>query len=175
MQISTNQFKNGTHIEVDGDIYRIMEFQHVKPGKGAAFVRTKLKNVETGNTLEKTFRAGEKVESAHVDHREMQYIFNDGTDYTFMDLQSYEQVPLAKDLIGDGADGRPPLRGARLGLEGGILQDDEHALHPSAQLIGGRAGPRRPPAREHRRERHHRHHPHRRHAYTSERPSLTKV
>ena len=102
--ISSNDFKTGLTIKIDGVLYQVVEFLHVKPGKGAAFVRTKLKNVENGNTLEKTFRAGEKVESAHVDHRELQYIFNDGTDYTFMDMQSYEQLPIAKDLIGDGVD-----------------------------------------------------------------------
>ncbi|MEB3287777.1 MAG: elongation factor P [Vampirovibrionales bacterium] len=100
--ISSNDFKTGLTIKVDSALYQIVEFLHVKPGKGAAFVRTKLKNVETGQTLEKTFRAGEKVETAHVEKREMQYIFNDGTDYTFMDTSSYEQTPVPKAALGSG-------------------------------------------------------------------------
>ncbi len=99
--ISSNDFKTGMTIKVDGKLMQVIEFLHVKPGKGSAFVRTKLRNVETGQTVEKTFRAGEKVESAHVEKREMQYIFNDGTDYTFMDLQSYEQTAVPKDALGD--------------------------------------------------------------------------
>ena len=100
--ISSNDFKTGMTIIVDGNLWQIVEFLHVKPGKGAAFVRSKLKNVETGQVLEKTFRAGEKVESAHLDRREMQYLFNDGTDYTFMDTSNYEQIPVPKERLGDG-------------------------------------------------------------------------
>lgn len=99
--ISSNDFRTGMTIKLDNGLWQVVEFLHVKPGKGAAFVRTKLRNVETGNTVEKTFRAGEKVESAHLEKREMQYIFNDGNDYTFMDLQSYEQMAVPKDKIGD--------------------------------------------------------------------------
>lgn len=100
--ISSNDFKTGMTIKIDNGLWQIIEFLHVKPGKGAAFVRSKLKNVETGQVLEKTFRAGEKLESAHLDKREMQYIFNDGSEYTFMDTESYEQVPVPKARLGDG-------------------------------------------------------------------------
>ncbi|MFZ3171301.1 MAG: elongation factor P [Carboxydocellales bacterium] len=100
--ISSNDFRTGTTIELDGDVFAIVDFQHVKPGKGAAFVRTKLKNVKTGGVVEKTFNAGEKVPKAHVERREMQYMYNDGEDYNFMDNESFEQVMLTKDQLGDG-------------------------------------------------------------------------
>lgn len=100
--ISSNDFRTGTTIELDGDVFAIVDFQHVKPGKGAAFVRTKLKNVKTGGVVEKTFNAGEKVPKAHVERREMQYMYNDGDDYNFMDNESFEQVMLTKDQLGDG-------------------------------------------------------------------------
>jgi len=98
--ISTNNFKNGTHIEVDGQIFRIIEFQHVKPGKGPAFVRTKLKHVESGKNVDKTFNAGTKVETATVDRRTMQYLYNDGTSYVFMDTGTYEQTEVDPDIVG---------------------------------------------------------------------------
>lgn len=100
--ISSNDFKTGMTIKIDNGLWQVVEFLHVKPGKGAAFVRTKLKNVETGQVLEKTFRAGEKVESAHLEKREMQYIFNDGSEYTFMDTETYEQVAVPVAQVGDG-------------------------------------------------------------------------
>ncbi|HVA36142.1 MAG TPA: elongation factor P [Candidatus Dormibacteraeota bacterium] len=102
--ISSNDFRNGVTIMIDGQLWTVVEFLHVKPGKGAAFVRTKLKNVKTGQTLERTFRAGEKVERATVDNREMQMLYNDADGYHFMDLESYENVTLQRDLIGDAAD-----------------------------------------------------------------------
>lgn len=102
--ISTSDFKNGISIEIDGDIYTIIEFQHVKPGKGGAFVRTKLKNLQTGAVLDKTFRAGEKFEQAIIDRKDMQYIYNDGHNYYFMDKDTYEQVPIDMEMIGDSAD-----------------------------------------------------------------------
>jgi len=102
--ISSNDFRNGITISVDGQLWTVVEFLHVKPGKGAAFVRTKLKNVKTGQTLERTFRAGEKVERAVVDNREMQMLYNDADGYHFMDLETYENVTLQRDLIGDAAD-----------------------------------------------------------------------
>src|SRR5262245_23620718 len=83
--ISSNDFKTGLTIVVDSNLWQIVEFLHVKPGKGAAFVRSKLRNVETGQVLEKTFRAGEKVETAHLERREMQFLYSDGSEYTFMD------------------------------------------------------------------------------------------
>jgi len=100
--ISTSDFKTGLTIELDNGIWSIVEFLHVKPGKGSAFVRTKLKNVESGNVMEKTFRAGEKFPRAILDKREMQFLYASETEYNFMDNDSYEQLTLAKDQIGDG-------------------------------------------------------------------------
>lgn len=100
--ISSNDFKTGMTLEIDHGLWQVVEFLHVKPGKGAAFVRSKLKNVETGQVIERTFRAGEKVETAHLEKNDMQYLFTDGTDYTFMDNSSYEQIQLSKDQIGEG-------------------------------------------------------------------------
>ena len=90
--ISTNQLKNGNHIEVDGVVYKVLEFQHVNPGKGAAFVRTKLKRASDGNVIDKTFRAGEKFRSIRTEVRRMQFLYDDGTDAHFMDSESYEQI-----------------------------------------------------------------------------------
>src|SRR3972149_11386365 len=101
MQVSTNQFKNGMAIEVDGTLFFIVEFQHVKPGKGGAFVRTKLKNVKTGAVLEKTFRAGEKFELAHLEHKKMQYLYADDSGCHFMDNQTYDQLTLTREQLGD--------------------------------------------------------------------------
>lgn len=92
--ISTNDFRTGLTIELDGDPWQIMDFQHVKPGKGAAFVRSKLRNLRNGNIQERTFRAGEKVPRAHVETRQMQYLYNSGDEYTFMDNETYEQITL---------------------------------------------------------------------------------
>jgi elongation factor P len=99
---TSNDFKTGMTLEIDSGLWQVIEFLHVKPGKGAAFVRTKLKNVETGNVLEKTFRAGEKIETAHLEKNEMQFLYGDGSDYTFMDNRSFEQITLSKAQIGDG-------------------------------------------------------------------------
>lgn len=100
--ISVNDFRTGLTIEVEGDVWQVVEFQHVKPGKGAAFVRAKMKNIRSGAVIERTFRAGEKVPRARLDKREMQYLYNDGEDYIFMDTQSYDQISLTKDQIADG-------------------------------------------------------------------------
>ncbi|MEA5023226.1 Elongation factor P [bioreactor metagenome] len=100
--ISSNEFKTGLTIEVDNDVYTIIEFQHVKPGKGAAFVRTKLKNVKTGGIIERKFNAGEKVPKAHVERREMQYLYKDGDHFVAMDNETYEQTSLTEAQIGDG-------------------------------------------------------------------------
>lgn len=100
--ISTNDFRTGLTIEYEGAVCTIVEFQHVKPGKGAAFVRTKIKNLQTGAITEKTFRAGEKVKKAIVDKRKMQYLYNDGEGYIMMDNENYEQISLSADQIGDG-------------------------------------------------------------------------
>lgn len=99
--ISTNQFKNGSHIEVEGTIWRIMDFQHVKPGKGGAFVRTKLKRVEDGNVVDKTFRAGEKFRPVRTETKRMQYLYDSGDAAVFMDTESYEQLELPRDSIAD--------------------------------------------------------------------------
>ena len=98
--VSTNQFRNGMHIELDGQTWRIVEFQHVKPGKGGAFVRTKLKNLRTGSVVDKTFRADEKVPLAVIDKREMQYLYREGSSYVFMDSDSYEQLPVDAGELG---------------------------------------------------------------------------
>ena len=92
---STNDLKNGMVLNIDGQLWTVIEFQHVKPGKGPAFVRTKLKNVVSNKTVDKTFNAGTKVETATVDKRTMQYLYNDGTSYVFMDTSSYEQLEVA--------------------------------------------------------------------------------
>ncbi len=90
--ISSNDFRTGLTIEVDGDIYTVIEFQHVKPGKGAAFVRTKLKNIRNGAVQEKTFRAGEKMARARIETKKMQYLYDSGDEYTFMDTETYDQI-----------------------------------------------------------------------------------
>lgn len=97
--ISVNDFKTGLTIELDGDLFTVIEFQHVKPGKGAAFVRSKLKNLRNGNTVEKTFRAGENVTRAHIENREMQYLYASGSEYTFMDNESFDQITLSKEQL----------------------------------------------------------------------------
>ena len=99
--IFAGDFRNGTTFEMDSQVYRVVEFQHVKPGKGAAFVRTKLKNVIAGTTMEKTFNPSEKVEEVSITTSEMQYLYNDGDVYTFMDNNTYEQVELKKEQIED--------------------------------------------------------------------------
>lgn len=100
--ISVNDLKTGLTLEIDNGLWSVVEFLHVKPGKGAAFVRSKLKNVETGQVVEKTFRAGEKVAKAMLDRREMQYLYKEGADLVMMDLETYEQMPVPADRIGDG-------------------------------------------------------------------------
>jgi elongation factor P len=102
--ISTNQFKNGSHIEVDGQVFRIVEFQHVKPGKGPAFVRTRLKSLSSGSVLDKTFRAGEKVRPIHTETRKMQYLYQAGDEAVLMDLGDYEQMNLPKSVVGESLD-----------------------------------------------------------------------
>ena len=103
MAITTNDLKNGMSLNLPEGLVQVVEFQHVKPGKGGAFVRTTLRNVRTGAVVDRTFRAGEKVEQAMIDKREMQYLYYDGTDYVFMDSQSYEQLPVSEASLGDAA------------------------------------------------------------------------
>ncbi|MDK2929989.1 MAG: elongation factor [Bacillota bacterium] len=99
--ISTNDFHTGLTIELDGEVYTVVDFQHVKPGKGSAFVRSKLKNVKTGYVIEKTFRAGEKLPRAHIDYREMQYLYSSGDENYFMDTSTYEQLVLSNETLAD--------------------------------------------------------------------------
>lgn len=99
--ISAGDFKNGVTLEIEGNIYQILEFQHVKPGKGAAFVRTKLKNIISGGAVEKTFRPTEKFPKAHIERKDMQYLYTDGELYHFMDVETYDQIALNEDAIGD--------------------------------------------------------------------------
>ncbi|MDQ0286539.1 elongation factor P [Desulfofundulus luciae] len=102
--ISTNDFRTGLTIDLDGEVYQVIEFQHVKPGKGAAFVRSKLKNLRTGAVIEKTFNAGEKIPRAHVERREVQYLYNDGTSYNFMDMETFDQFSLTREQLGDAVN-----------------------------------------------------------------------
>lgn len=99
--VSAGDFKNGLTVEIEGTVYQILEFQHVKPGKGAAFVRTKLKNIINGGVVEKTFRPTEKFENAHIDRKEMQYLYNDGDLYYFMDTETFDQIAVNADTVGD--------------------------------------------------------------------------
>ena len=99
--ISAGDFRNGITIELEGNVYQIIEFQHVKPGKGAAFVRTKLKNIKSGGVVEKTFRPTEKCPQARIDRKDMQYLYADGDLFNFMDVETYEQIALNKEAIGD--------------------------------------------------------------------------
>ncbi len=99
--ISTNQLKNGNHIEVDGTVFKVLEFQHVNPGKGAAFVRTKLRRTSDGNVIDRTFRAGEKFRSIRTEVRRMQFLYSDGTDANFMDSESYEQLTIPMAAIAE--------------------------------------------------------------------------
>lgn len=99
--ISVNDFRTGTTIELDGDIYVVVDFLHVKPGKGAAFVRSKLRNIRSGNVVERTFRAGERVARAHIELKHMQYLYSTGDEYFFMDMETYDQVSLNAQDLGD--------------------------------------------------------------------------
>jgi elongation factor P len=99
--ISSNDFRTGVTIEIDGSVWQIVEFQHVKPGKGAAFVRTKMKNVQTGAVIERTFNAGEKLPKAHIERREMQYLYASDDMYNLMDNETYEQISLTSEQLGD--------------------------------------------------------------------------
>lgn len=99
--ISTNQFKNGNHIDVDGTVFKILEFQHVKPGKGGAFVRTKLRRASDGNVIDRTFRAGEKFRPVRTEVRNMQFLYKDGNDAHFMDTESYEQLTIPETTLAE--------------------------------------------------------------------------
>lgn len=101
---TTNDLKNGLVLNLDGQLWTVVEFQHVKPGKGGAFVRTKLKSVTTGKVVDRTFNAGVKVDTANVDKRPMQYLYREGADFVFMDSESYDQIHVPADVVGKGAD-----------------------------------------------------------------------
>jgi elongation factor P len=104
MAVSTNDLKNGMSLDLPEGLFSVVEFQHVKPGKGGAFVRTKLKNVRSGAVIERTYRADEKLEQAIIDKRDMQFLYRDGTDFVFMDTTSYEQMSASPDSLGDAPD-----------------------------------------------------------------------
>lgn len=99
--VSAGDFRKGLTVEIEGQVYTVVDFQHVKPGKGAAFVRAKIKNVMTGSVLERTFNPTEKFPQAHIENKQMQYLYNDGNLYYFMDLETFEQIPLNKDQVED--------------------------------------------------------------------------
>ncbi len=102
--ITTNELKNGMALDLEGGLFQVVDFQHVKPGKGHAFVRTTLKNARTGAVVDRTFRAGEKVERATIDKRDMQFLYRDGTDYVFMDNESFDQIMVEPEVLGDAAN-----------------------------------------------------------------------
>jgi elongation factor P len=113
-QVSTNQFKNGMHIEHEGSVWRIVEFQHVKPGKGGAFVRTRLKRLDTGAVVDKTFRAGEKFPRVLTETKNVQYLYDSGDDVVFMDEQTYEQISLPRDSVSDALEYLEPSSSVQL-------------------------------------------------------------
>jgi elongation factor P len=117
--LSTNQFRNGNHIEVDGTIFKILEFQHVKPGKGGAFVRTRLRRASDGAVIDRTFRAGEKFRAIRTEVRRMQYLYKDGTDAHFMDAETYEQLSIPESTLAD------PLRWMKESEEVEVLYIDD--------------------------------------------------
>ena len=118
MAISTSDFKNGISLDLDDGLFQISEFQHVKPGKGGAFVRTTLRNVRTGAVIERTVRAGEKMERAFIDKREMQYLYADGNDFVFMDNETYEQLQVTRHQLGAASDYLVEGNGAVLQMYG---------------------------------------------------------
>src|SRR5919108_379728 len=112
--IGTNQFKNGMHIELDGGVWRIVEFQNVKPGKGGAFVRTKVKNLDTGSVVDRTFRAGERFPRVHTETKNVQYLYDSGDEVVFMDEQTYEQISLPRASVEDALDYLQPSSSVQL-------------------------------------------------------------
>jgi elongation factor P len=117
--VNTNQFKNGMHIELDGDVWRIVEFQHVKPGKGGAFVRTKLKALESGAVVDRTFRAGEKFARVRTETKNMQYLYDSGDEVVFMDEGTYEQTSLPHATVGDALEFIQPSSSVQMLLVNG--------------------------------------------------------
>ncbi len=117
---TSNDIKNGSVLNLDGNLWQVIEFQHVKPGKGGAFVRTKLKNVLSGKVVDKTFNAGTKVDFETVDRRTMQYLYNDGTDFIFMDPDTFDQVPVSPAVMGDATDYLLENENAIIGSNNGV-------------------------------------------------------
>ena len=117
--VNTNQFKNGMHIELDGSFWRIVEFQHVKPGKGGAFVRTKLKGLDTGAVVDRTFRAGEKFPRVRTETKDMQYLYDSGDEVVFMDQDTYEQTSLPHGMVADALEFMQPSSSVQLMLVNG--------------------------------------------------------
>jgi elongation factor P len=117
---TTNDLKNGLVLNLDGQLWSVVEFQHVKPGKGGAFVRTKLKNVLSGKVVDRTFNAGTKVETATVDKRDMQFLYRDGTDFVFMDSSTYDQIPVPESTVGDAAHFLLESQGAIVATHEGV-------------------------------------------------------
>src|SRR2546421_12952130 len=118
-QVNTNQFKNGMHIELEGGVWRIVEFQHVKPGKGGAFVRTKLKNLGSGSVVDKTFRAGEKFPRIRTEQKNMQYLYDSGDEVVFMDEDTYEQTALPRGTVEDALEFMLPSSSVQMLLVNG--------------------------------------------------------
>jgi elongation factor P len=118
-QVNTNQFKNGMHIDLDGGVWRIVEFQHVKPGKGGAFVRTKVKNIDSGAVVDRTFRAGEKFARVYTETKNMQYLYDSGDDVVFMDEETYEQLNLPRSSVADELPYLQPTSTVQLLMVGG--------------------------------------------------------
>ena len=139
--ISTNQFKNGTHVEVDGTVFKIVEFQHVKPGKGGAFVRTKLKRADDGAVIDKTFRAGEKFRPVRTETRKMQFLYADGTDAHFMDSENYEQIAIPEEPVAESLKWVAAERGGRDALRRRGAQRRPGAERRRAGRDRDRAGP----------------------------------
>jgi len=131
--VSTNELKNGWTLVLDGNLMQVIEFQHVKPGKGPAFVRSKLKNTRTGSVVEKTFRAGETVERANIDKREMQYLYRDSGDFVFMDNETYEQINVSPSTLGQAADFLVEGSSAILLMYGDEIVNTE--LNASVELV----------------------------------------
>jgi elongation factor P len=117
--VSTNEFRNGMHIELDGQTWRIVEFQHVKPGKGGAFVRTKLKSIDSGSVVDRTFRAGEKFERVFTENKNMQYLYDSGEEVVFMDEETYEQLPLPRATVEDALPFLQPSSSVQVLFVGG--------------------------------------------------------
>ena len=138
--ISTNQFKNGNHIDVEGTVFKILEFQHVKPGKGGAFVRTKLRRASDGNVIDRTFRAGEKFRSVRTESRTMQFLYADGADAHLMDTESFEQIAIPEAAVQDGPTVRRVRARELAGTEKQAWWDIADALNPAYARYRSSAG-----------------------------------